>query len=144
MRRNARPVDSRPVRQFFSELSCSPQIQSANILERLKNQDMKNDIVKIRWNDSYGVQSGWKDISDYKACLLEITSWGKVIFEDDKVIALAHNYADETENTCLQANGIMVIPKQCIIEIIPISSIPVSSTPQKEPVDVRIVDEVTD
>jgi len=81
---------------------------------------MKGDIVTIKWQDSYGIDSGWKDISDYSAELLTITSWGKVIYEDDKVIALAHNYADETDNTCKQANGIMVIPKVCIIEILPV------------------------
>jgi len=84
---------------------------------------MKGDIVTIKWNDSYFNNDGWKDISDYNPEILEITSWGKVIFEDNKVIALAHNYAEETENTFLQANGIMVIPKSCIIEIIPISLI---------------------
>ena len=78
---------------------------------------MINDEVKIKWNDSYGVKSGWGDISEYKACILTVISWGKVIYEDKKIIALAHNYADETENTCLQANGIMVIPKSCIVEI---------------------------
>jgi len=93
-----------------------------NMLKNIQNNlVMKNGQVKIRWNDSYGIDSGWKDISDYSAELLTITSWGKVIYEDKKVIALAHNYADETENTCKQANGIMVIPKVCIIEIIPIS-----------------------
>jgi len=78
---------------------------------------MKNKEVKIKWSDSYGVETGWKDISDYSANELIVVSWGKVIYEDDKVITLAHNYAEETNKTCLQANGIMVIPKLCIIEI---------------------------
>ena len=77
---------------------------------------MKGKEVIVKWHDSYGVDSGWRDISDYTANLLIITSWGKVIFEDKKTIALAHNYAPETDNTCMQANGIMVIPKACIIE----------------------------
>ena len=76
----------------------------------------ENKIVTVKWVDSYGVESGWKDIAEYTACELTVTSYGKVIYEDEKVIALAHNYADETENTCKQANGIMVIPKVCIIE----------------------------
>ena len=83
---------------------------------------MKNKIVAIQWNDSYGVESGWKDISDYSATLLTVTSWGKVIYEDNKVIALAHNYANETKNTYLQANGIMVIPKSCIVKVTTLSS----------------------
>jgi len=63
---------------------------------------MKNRVATIKWHDSYGVDAGWKDISDYSAVLLPVTSWGKVVFEDDKVIALAHNYAEETDNICLE------------------------------------------
>lgn len=75
------------------------------------------DIVCIKWLDSYGVQAGWQDIGDYKASKLEITSVGKIIYEDDDVISLAHNFADETEHTLQQANGIMTIPKVCINQI---------------------------
>ena len=75
------------------------------------------DIVCVKWLDSYGVQAGWQDISDYKANKLEITSVGKIIYEDDDVISLAHNFADETENTLQQANGIMTIPKVCITQL---------------------------
>ena len=75
-----------------------------------------NKEVRVKWKDSYGVDSGWKNISNYSANELIVISLGKIIYEDDKVIALAHNYAEETNNTCLQANGIMVIPKVCIVE----------------------------
>ena len=75
------------------------------------------DIVLVKWLDSYGVQAGWQDISDYKANRLEITSVGKIIYEDDDVISLAHNFADETGHTLPQANGIMTIPKVCITQI---------------------------
>lgn len=78
--------------------------------------------VHIVWTDSYGVSTGWQDISDYKAEKLEVHSYGKVIYEDEDVIALAHNYAEETEKTLKQANGIMVIPKACIIKITSFSS----------------------
>lgn len=70
--------------------------------------------VKIIWLDSYGVESGWQDIKNYTAAPLEITSYGRVIYETDSVIALAHNYAAAGSNTPEQANGIMVIPKVCI------------------------------
>lgn len=73
--------------------------------------------VCIVWTDSYGVTSGWQDISDYHAEKLLVESFGKVIYEDDKVISLAHNFAEETDNTIKQANGIMVIPKACIEKI---------------------------
>ena len=74
-------------------------------------------ILMIEWEDSYGVESGWRDISNYSATVLIIKSIGKVIYEDDKIISLAHNFADETENTPMQANGIMVIPKACIVNV---------------------------
>lgn len=83
--------------------------------------DILGKIVKIKWIDSYGVTTGWKDITDYSACELLIESFGKIIYKDDKIISLAHNYADETDNTPMQANGIMVIPLACITEIIYLS-----------------------
>lgn len=75
---------------------------------------MKDKIIAY-WVDSYGVDSGWKSIEDYSANELIITSVGFKVYEDDKVLSLAQNYAAETENTPEQANGIMVIPKACII-----------------------------
>lgn len=78
---------------------------------------MKGDIVEVCWKDSYGVISGWKDISDFCASPLTIHSYGKIIYEDNDLISLTGNYAEETENTVEQANGIMTIPKCCIISI---------------------------
>lgn len=82
-----------------------------------KGKSIVGNTVLIIWQDSYGVLSGWQEISDYSAGELNIESVGFVIYENDKVIALAHNYAKETDNTPRQANGIMVIPKACIIKI---------------------------
>ena len=73
--------------------------------------------VKIEWSDSYGVSTGWEDISDYSANELIINSYGVIVYEDSNVIAVAHNYSKETEKTPKQANGIMVIPKACIKKI---------------------------
>ena len=73
--------------------------------------------VVIKWSDSYGVSTGWQDIEDYQAEELIIESLGFVIHENEKVIALAHNYARGTTLTPEQANGIMVIPK-CSIKAI--------------------------
>ena len=79
--------------------------------------DRVGEILMIEWEDSYGVESGWRDISNYSASVLTIKSVGKVIYENDKIISLAHNFADETDNTPMQANGIMVIPKACIVNV---------------------------
>lgn len=73
--------------------------------------------VRVVWLDSYGVQAGWQDMKDYSAEPLEVTSLGKVVYETADVIALAHNYAEESEHTPEQANGIMVIPKESITTI---------------------------
>ena len=78
-------------------------------------------LVFVKWKDSYGVDTGWKDISEYSASLLEIKSLGKVIYEDKEIISLAQNFSDETDYNPEQANGIMVIPKACISEIISFS-----------------------
>lgn len=77
----------------------------------------KDTIVCIKWLDSYGVQTGWQPLYGYKANKLEITSVGKIIYEDNDVVSVAGNFADETENTEEQANGIMTIPKVCITSI---------------------------
>ena len=80
------------------------------------NTDLINKNVVVKWHDAYN-EFGWKDLSDFSASTLIATTWGKVIYENDKVISLAHTYADETENTSNQVNGIMTIPKSCIVKI---------------------------
>lgn len=84
-------------------------------------EKLKDKIVCIKWLDSYGVQSGWQALDNYTANRLEITSLGKVVYEDNNVISIAGNFADETENTEKQANGIMTIPKACITSISSVS-----------------------
>lgn len=79
---------------------------------------MERKLVKITWSDSYGVTTGWQDIENYTANELLIESVGFVIEENEKVIAVAHNYAKATELTPEQVNGIMTIPKCCINSII--------------------------
>ena len=48
----------------------------------MEKNDLLGKMVFIKWKDSYGVDTGWKDISDYSASLLEIESLGKVIYEN--------------------------------------------------------------
>lgn len=82
----------------------------------------EGEFIYIKWVDSYGVLSGWVDLSEYKPNLLIIESVGRVIEANDEVVAIAHNYSDVTENTPQQANGIIVIPKRAILETISFSS----------------------
>ena len=84
---------------------------------------MKGELVKVKWTDSYGVTTGWQDVSDYKADKIEVVSAGTIIYENDDVVSLAHNYAEATDDTPEQANGIMVIPKVCITEVTSFSSL---------------------
>lgn len=84
---------------------------------------MKNgEFIYIKWVDSYGVLSGWIDLDEYNPNLLIIESVGKVVSQNKEIVAIAHNYSEATENTPQQANGIMVIPKKAILEVISLSS----------------------
>ena len=82
----------------------------------------EGEFVYIKWVDSYGVLSGWVDLSEYSPNLLMIESVGRVIEVNDEIVAIAHNYSDVTENTPQQANGIMVIPRVAIKKVISFSS----------------------
>lgn len=75
------------------------------------------EIKLIKWYDSYGVSSGWEDVSTFKPNNLLIESIGFVLYEDDKIISLTGNYANETDRTAEQANGIITIPKCSVKEI---------------------------
>lgn len=74
----------------------------------------KYKFVIIEWVDSYGATNGWVDIEDYAPEALLCISCGMKIFENEKVVAIAPNYATSTTYTPNQANGLMVIPKSCI------------------------------
>lgn len=81
------------------------------------------DWIYLKWVDSYGVRTGWTDLEENynpEQCLIE--SAGKIIKIDDSIVAIAHNYADATNDTPRQANGIMVIPREAIKEAISLSS----------------------
>lgn len=90
----------------------------ANFLE-------KSEVTIITWEDSFGVTPGWVDLEGYNPSSLVCISSGIKVFENEKVVALAPNYAQATTYTPNQANGLMVIPKCCIQEITSFS-IPVS------------------
>lgn len=92
-------------------------------------KELLGKIVNIRWIDSY-MDSGWREVGDFSAGKLEIQSLGKVIYEDENVVSLAHNFASETDYTPQQANGIMTIPKLCILEVTCVCSPAVSAKAQ--------------
>ena len=71
--------------------------------------------VFIKWVDSFGCTPSWQALDGYKPECLTISSLGFIVYEDEKIISISGNYADETANTMQQANGIMTIPK-CSIE----------------------------
>jgi hypothetical protein len=89
---------------------------------RIRMIDYTNKAIYVKWVDSYGVTTGWQSIDGFEHCPLLIHSFGVVIYQDDNVISLAHNYAKETPNTIEQANGIMTIPLACIQDISEINS----------------------
>ena len=74
----------------------------------------QKDITVVEWEDSYGANGGWMDIDNYVPEVLICISCGFKVYEDEKVVALAPNFATSTTYTPNQANGLMVIPKTCI------------------------------
>ena len=86
-----------------------------NVVEKISGA-----LVAVKWFDS-SFESGWQDISDYTVDAIELnyTSYGIVVYEDNNVIALAHNVSDNPKHK--SANGIMRIPKVSVTEIIPIT-----------------------
>jgi hypothetical protein len=82
-----------------------------------KEKDEGYEITIIKWVDSYGALSGWINLEEYEPEELMCVSSGIKVFENEKVVALAPNYARATTYTPLQANGLMVIPKSCILLI---------------------------
>lgn len=70
--------------------------------------------VRIEWVDSYGAMPGWQEVEGFKPERLVVESIGYLVYEDKTVISIAQNYADETEYTPKQMNGVMTIPKECI------------------------------
>ncbi len=83
----------------------------------MQNNEISFDFIKIEWIDSFGATGGWQSLDGYSPEELKIVSVGMKVFENEKVIALAPNYAKSTTYTSEQANGLMVIPKCCITEI---------------------------
>lgn len=78
----------------------------------------KIEIFIIKWADSYGAISGWTNLDNMdKPELLTCISIGVKVYENKKVVAIAPNYAQATTYTPKQGNGIMVIPKACIIKM---------------------------
>lgn len=87
-------------------------------MQNKKNKAKKTTVTVVRWADSYGALSGWVSLDEMETPeYLECLSVGVKIFEDKKVVALAPNYAKATTYTPNQGNGIMIIPKSCIISV---------------------------
>lgn len=73
--------------------------------------------AKITWIDSSGVQGGWQFLEDFDTELVEVTSIGFIVKENDALIALALNVGKETINAPTQINGVITIPKCAISSI---------------------------
>ncbi len=72
--------------------------------------------IYIKWIDSCGCTNRWEEISNEYQCI-EAETIGFVIFNNDKVIAVANSVVEETPpHTPAQANGVMTIPWVSVIE----------------------------
>lgn len=73
-------------------------------------------IEYVEWADSFGVESGWQNPVGRKPNIVVTKSIGWVVFEDKNVLSISGNYAKECDETIEQVNGIMNIPKKCILK----------------------------
>lgn len=74
------------------------------------------DITIIEWEDSFNPLSGWQHPNDFEPSRTVCLSVGIVIHETETTIFIAGSYAKETANTVEQVNGVMSIPKGCVIK----------------------------
>ena len=72
-------------------------------------------LIRLTWLDSYGASSGWERLDDFTPSRLLVESVGFSVYEDDDLLCLAGSYAPESDRTAEQANGIISIPKCCIV-----------------------------
>lgn len=73
--------------------------------------------VKVKWIDSCSGDCFWTLLEDFKPGVVTPTTYGFVVYEDDKIISIAQTYAPELNDIPEQINGVMTIPKCSIIEI---------------------------
>ena len=88
-------------------------------MKTIDKSDLKDKVVTVKWLDACCIRNGWQDLEDLTIDAYLVDSWGRVVYEDDKIIAVSSTYHKETEDTNNQINGGMIIPKGCIAEIIP-------------------------
>lgn len=74
------------------------------------------DITIIEWEDSFNPLSGWQHPNDFEPSRTVCLSVGIIIHETETTIFIAGSYAKETANTVEQVNGVMSIPKGCVIK----------------------------
>ena len=88
--------------------------------KKLNIKDINNNSLKlvlVAWEDSQGVLSGWQRLEDFTAEVPTVYSIGWVVRENEKMISVCGNIGEETESTAYQGNGIMTIPKTCILSV---------------------------
>ena len=73
-------------------------------------------IEYIEWEDSQAVATGWHYMEDLDFELPVMKSIGWVVKEDPTFVVLSANIGEETPTSRLQGNGIMLIPKRCIVK----------------------------
>lgn len=78
---------------------------------------MNKKVVYVEWLDSFGCTSSWQSLEDYSPVAPIMKTIGFIVYESKDLLSLANSIGDETEYTLEQANGIMTIPKNCIVQL---------------------------
>jgi len=87
-----------------------------------KNLNFVGRVIEVLWVDSMG-KSGWVafDFEDSSPLPL-ITSWGRLMKEDDESLHLAGDYLPDINGISPDVNRIMRIPKGCIKQVTPLKN----------------------
>jgi hypothetical protein len=84
-------------------------------------ETIADDIVLVVWEDSLGCPQGWQRFEECEPSTVTIRSVGWILRETEEAITLCPHIGkvDGEEN---QGQGIMTIPKRCVLTRTAISS----------------------
>jgi len=83
--------------------------------------DQSVQLVQVDWEDSAQPVASWMHLTDLPdLAVIQCSSVGWIVAEDESVLMLAPNLGDRLNESNAQASGIIRIPKRCIVRMVPL------------------------
>ena len=89
--------------------------------------------VLVHWEDSITPTSSWQWRSEAKFSIARIKTMGWLVEEAEQHLAVAGSVSVPDEDGDVQINGVIVIPRRCIIRIEPIQDGGVDTSERSSP-----------